>query len=81
MWRFRETILHWIHNNAFSVGLVELHVTVNYIQILSVVSNALVANFVTGNNAHSIRTGFWNKLYSNKFSLFSHSLAKQIVTG
>jgi len=22
---------------------------------------------------------FWNKLYSNKFSLFSHSLAKQIV--
>ena len=54
MWRFRVTILHWKHNNAFCVGLVGLYVTVNYIQILSVVSNDLVANFVTDNNVHSI---------------------------
>jgi len=51
MWRFRVTISHWKQNNAFCVCLFELHVTVNYIQILSVVSNGLVANYFTGNNA------------------------------
>ena len=51
MWRFRVTSLHWKHNNVFCVCLFELHVTVNYIQILSVVSNALVANYVSGDNA------------------------------
>jgi hypothetical protein len=47
--RVRVTIVRWKHK---CIVVVELHVTVNYIEVLSVAQQCFYGKFVTGNNAN-----------------------------
>jgi hypothetical protein len=65
LWPLRETIFA-VKTTMHSLWvIVELHVTVNYIKILTVVQQCFYGKFKPPAIMQIIRNNFWKKLYFN----------------
>ena len=68
--------VQWKHN-IFYVSFVELHFTVNHINILIAAQQCCYGKYMSLATMQIICTSFWNKLYSKYFALFLHSTYKR----
>lgn len=78
LWCVHVIVFQWKHN-VFSVSFVELHFTVNHIKIMIVAQQCCYGKFMSVATMQIICTSFWNKLYSNYFTLLLHSTYKHCM--